>query len=141
MRIPVLPLFVLLAGGCRPTSLLELDVFVSASALADATAPAALYVDFGPGHQPRAVSLCDWPENQFQEFTLEQEEFPPCTDTRTITGVLAPLTGGACNQGVVLPLFPPEDVDTWVEVGEVEAFATGACSIIESHTLVVGGEG
>ncbi len=130
----------LLLGACRPTSLLELSLFVSADALGQANRPAAVYVDYGPGQLDRAVSMCDWNDGEFRETTLDPVEYPPCPDTLTIQGVLAPLPEGAtCNEGAILLLPPPEDSSTWFASGTVEVFATDDCSIIEEHRLVIEG--
>lgn len=129
----------LVMGGCKPTSLLELSIFVNSDGLSQMSPPALLYVDYGPGQVARALSLCDWQDGEFRQGTLEPVEFPACPDTVTIRGVLAPVPeGNSCNEGNLLFLgLPPED--TWIVTGTVEAFATEDCSIIETQTLQIGG--
>lgn len=133
----LLPVSLLFVGACRPTSLLELDLFINSDALDVSTAPAAVYIDYGEGRFPLAISLCEWPEGQYQEASLDPVEFPACPETLTIVAAIAPFPeGNTCNQGAELPLAPvPED--TWFASGSVEAFATDACSVIETHQLVI----
>lgn len=129
--------FLVLATACRPTSMLELTVFVSADVLNEATAPAAVHIDFGTGQTPLAISLCEWDENEFREVELPEREFGACADTRTIVGAVAPFPeGNTCNNGSLLNIVMAEESD-WVGSGTVDVFETDDCSIIESQTLII----
>jgi hypothetical protein len=133
------PLLLALAA-CRPTSLLELEVFVSSDALSRVQPPALAFVDLGPGQIGRAVSLCDWQAGEFRRAPLDDIEYRACQEPVTLRGVLAPFPeGNTCNPDTILFLdLPPED--EWVATSTLEVFSTDACSIIESQTLIIGGD-
>lgn len=129
-------LLLLFSAACRPTSILELEIFIGSNVLEIADGPVGVWADLGDGHGTRMIHLCQWPDLAYQETALSPVEFAPCSDAVTITGVVAPIPEGmTCVQGREVGQSLPDE-DTWLASATLEAFGE-ACSVIETRRLTI----